>query len=689
VPTKAPLTSRDTSETVRVATTTLSLPSQTASDSTSTAPTSPAFITGRSASAHLGTAWQIEHSIFVSKGGGDASVLYCPTPEDFHRHLWDPNFGRGGKLVEERRLLMGKHGLKGYRGGEDKVPMSAENIQAKIKIKTRSKFRARCSLRRCRERKTKSASTPSVPGSYNARPDDFVPLPENTRIPHGVFARKHGIIPEGDTMPVFILRGERQPTIDEISLKKCEEVFPRAITLAKKLGDLRSLDENDAAELQEKSVDAYLSQIPSTPGLFFDSGIEYKWDTETTSPQLFPLQFSAPSCIMKENLTHDYPKDLPHFPTASVPNLTAPGLSVTTRSQDPDQNQGMTLDVTHTLSLESHNRDLNGPPVAGWHALPVSTQETVLSKHCSSARPVDCEYEGAPERELKQRHLNAVRSIGGRNDKHPTLCGHLQARKSGNSPRLVPRIERNPLRQRSVEQENEPGDGPVLVRKARTLNRDRGQARSFDGTRDDFHFSYDNNSNKQTYSHNTHNTNKLHNKTHNEKFLSALMDPDQLFTQPPAVSPTKPLHVRKQSSKTHLERSQQQLSDNNPYKNYSKTPIYPPRTSSIQKFVPCNASEIFQARETINDSSPTLNSARSTFSSYRGTYLSDTSAEVPSTARTTLERHEAHGISNLTSGIMGDFIPIDQDATNHSRATESGKPSFDVYVSLPQYVFMP
>ena len=666
-----------------MATTTLSMPSQPASDSTSTSPTSLVLSTGRSASAHLGTAWQIEHSIFVSKGGEKASVLYCPTPEDFHRHLWDPEFGRGGKLVEERRLLIGNRGLRACQDGEDNVLIGEERVHQKQKTELIGQFRAEYSRRRPREKALRSCSTQYGNGSYNSQPSDFFPLPENVRIPHGIFARKHGIVPEGEPMPISIIKGESQPTMDEITLKKSEEAFPRAIALAKKLQDSGDLDDTDATEHQERSVDVFLSKISPTPGLFFDSGIEYQWGAHAPDSQRSDLKDCPSPRPMKETQAPDCPKQPPRLPTISGSYLTPSQLSnkvlsLKTNNKDipnspssKSQNQSSGTQKSGVSEFFSLGRNKFSTSETGLGL--VREQEVVLSNHHSSAVPEDYEYEEISAWKVKQRNINSVRSTDSeRRNKHAGSCGHLQPQNSGNLRRLVPRMEydeRNVLSQRRAQRYDEVDDGLVLVREARALNRDKYPAINFDGALDDSHFSHDND-HKQMQGHNYYNTNKVHNKPRNENFWGVPMDPGQ-FTPLRAVSPTKPLHVRKQSSKVNIERSQQQLGDNNPYKDHSTTPIYPPRTSSIRKSDPLNVSEF------INDSSAALNPARSTLSSYRGTYHSDTSADAPSTTRTTIESHKADCTSSLTSGIMGDFIPIDQTTTDRSRATENGKSSPD------------
>ena len=162
----------------------------------------------------------------------------------------------------------------------------------------------------------------------------------------------------------------------------------------------------------------------------------------------------------------------------------------------------------------------------------------------------------------------------------------------------------------------------------------------------------------------------MHNKPRNEDFLNALMDPDQSFSRGPAFPMKEPSHVRKQSREVNTGKNQQ-LGASNPYTDHSTTPIYPPRTSSIRRFDP------FEASRPLNESSAASSPARSIFSNYRGAHLSDTSADAPSTAHTAYESHVANCISNFTTGIMGDFIPIDQDDTHRSREPQYGKPFLD------------
>lgn len=155
------------------------------------------------------------------------------------------------------------------------------------------------------------------------------------------------------------------------------------------------------------------------------------------------------------------------------------------------------------------------------------------------------------------------------------------------------------------------------------------------------------------------------------------MDLGQDATRIPPRSPIKPkpLHVRKQSSHVQLARSQQHLNENKTYQEHYKTPVYPPRTSSIREVV--QSFDIPQDHATLAEPpSGLVSTTRSSLSSYRDRYISVTSPELPSTGvsttRSTAASYKESYLSNASPEIMGDFVPINPLDMAYRSATAEG-----------------
>lgn len=49
-------------------------------------------------------AWRMEQSLFVSDKAQGTRVVHCPTPQELHKQVWNEEYGRGGRLVDERNI---------------------------------------------------------------------------------------------------------------------------------------------------------------------------------------------------------------------------------------------------------------------------------------------------------------------------------------------------------------------------------------------------------------------------------------------------------------------------------------------------------------------------------------------------------------------------------------------------------
>ncbi|KAJ8063199.1 hypothetical protein OCU04_008437 [Sclerotinia nivalis] len=234
--------------------------------------------------------WKIEHSVFVSVGGKPATLAYCPTPAELHKAMWDPEYGRGGVCVRPNTAQTSPP-------GSAIEPTGPIATSSKYSTPTRSFMnnakrelghRVMSALSETRESLSNVASDRVELieiERYEKPPHDRVSttfvaskdiggqgairkvsnimnvnLPPGRDIPNANFARKNELIQIGQPTPDYLL-ALRQPTLDEVvdrlweSKIKCPDSNP-----------LRSYLSN------------YYS-LPASPSVFFDGGLDYKWDT--------------------------------------------------------------------------------------------------------------------------------------------------------------------------------------------------------------------------------------------------------------------------------------------------------------------------------------------------------------------------------------------------------------------------
>ncbi|KAF7861990.1 hypothetical protein EAF04_007870 [Stromatinia cepivora] len=233
--------------------------------------------------------WKIEHSVFVSVGGKPATLAYCPTPAELHKAMWDPEYGRGGVCVRPNTAQTSPP-------GSAIEPTGPIATSSRYSTPTRSFMnnakrelghRVMSALSETRESPSNAASDRVELieiERYEKPPHDRVStsfvaskniggqgairkvsnimnvnLPPGREIPNANFARKNELIQIGQPTPDYLL-ALRQPTLDEVvdrlweSKIKCPDSNP-----------LRSYLSN------------YYS-LPASPSVFFDGGLDYKWD---------------------------------------------------------------------------------------------------------------------------------------------------------------------------------------------------------------------------------------------------------------------------------------------------------------------------------------------------------------------------------------------------------------------------
>ena len=79
--------------------------SQTPSSSSEIQPMTPDY--GIGTGARRGD-WRLENALFVSSKAQGTRILHCPSAQELHKKTWNEDFGRGGKLVQERTIILGQ-----------------------------------------------------------------------------------------------------------------------------------------------------------------------------------------------------------------------------------------------------------------------------------------------------------------------------------------------------------------------------------------------------------------------------------------------------------------------------------------------------------------------------------------------------------------------------------------------------
>ncbi|KAM3079664.1 hypothetical protein ACMFMG_006077 [Clarireedia jacksonii] len=232
--------------------------------------------------------WRIEHSVFVSIGGKQASVAYCPTPAELHKGMWDPEYGRSGARVQTGGAhTSSPSSTNGPAESSATIPNYLTPTRAQLKNATRDmgkrmkshiqefgKFPNSLAHSGVEASSTQLHDSVSVStgGSHKYNKEGYlknrfgtrnVELPVGVEVPNANFARKHQLIPNGYPIPNYLLVC-RSPTRDEIVARLCEIGIREAVNCSK---------HNPLRFFMTKGC-----SIPATPSLFFDGGLDYKWD---------------------------------------------------------------------------------------------------------------------------------------------------------------------------------------------------------------------------------------------------------------------------------------------------------------------------------------------------------------------------------------------------------------------------
>ncbi|KAK6587057.1 hypothetical protein PZA11_000347 [Diplocarpon coronariae] len=103
--------------------------------------------------------------------------------------------------------------------------------------------------------------------------------PDEVEIPNANFARKYALVPRGEALPTSILKGLRQSSVDEEDLKILRQLWESAREEYESLEVEGEPGADSTAD--QKLFELYLSHYfsPLTPVLFFDSGLDFDWES--------------------------------------------------------------------------------------------------------------------------------------------------------------------------------------------------------------------------------------------------------------------------------------------------------------------------------------------------------------------------------------------------------------------------
>ena len=173
--------------------------------------------------------WVIEHTLYASsRSEGTRPVSTIDDPAEFHKLQWKDDFGRGGKLVEEREIATPSSPVS--LDTKMDFPQDLQETKTASPAKKHRRWKSMFSFkggtcpssvqRKKREgfepgSKRKSRFSTLMAGfdtmlSLQAALEllqETMPMPHNCEIPNAVFARKHALVAEDQPIPPTVVIG--------------------------------------------------------------------------------------------------------------------------------------------------------------------------------------------------------------------------------------------------------------------------------------------------------------------------------------------------------------------------------------------------------------------------------------------------------------------------------------------------
>ena len=275
-------------------------------------------------------AWLIDHTVYVSSRSEGTRSLQSPTPKELHEMQWSSEYGYKGRLVEEREISISPPRTA------DTTSTSAWSNKYDSSI---SEGTVLTRLMRKLNRTKEKPETDHRPHSWLRDAGQFlkdrkldtesipVPLPDGCNIPNAIFARKHGLVDAGHSLPLRVWTSQ---------LPTAESKATDTIVEAARDGLLASSS-------------SWSFRGPFTPQLGFDGGLDYQWGV--LEPTITIRRFDvAPYRTAVGRPTHSSPEK----------GNRARARGSSTDQQDSSKRQGIVfvIDNLFTLRNDSSIRNL-------------------------------------------------------------------------------------------------------------------------------------------------------------------------------------------------------------------------------------------------------------------------------------------------------------------------------------------
>ena len=173
--------------------------------------------------------WVIEHTMYASsRSEGTRPVSTIEDPAEFHKLQWKDDFGRGGKLVEEREIatpsspvsldtkmdfpqdlqeLKTASPAKKHRRWKSMFSLTGGSCPATIQRKKREGFEPGPKRRSRFSNLLAGFDTMLSLQAALELLQETMPMPHNCEIPNAVFARKHALVAEDQPIPPTVVIG--------------------------------------------------------------------------------------------------------------------------------------------------------------------------------------------------------------------------------------------------------------------------------------------------------------------------------------------------------------------------------------------------------------------------------------------------------------------------------------------------
>lgn len=497
-----------------------------------------------------------------------------------------------------------------------------------------------------------------------------LPLPPSIRLPNAAFARKHGIIADGQPLDNDLFQGPMQPTADERILDMCDRLWDCSLSTYKTIGGGDDIDKDRRQRLLDEAAVNLIHGFagPSTPGLFFDGGLDFRWETRPPSSDF--------QSMSQDNCFQSQPQE-----------TSLPGTSST--------NAPLTNSATVSNCADPSSGDFSHQNCAGVLRSMSIIPPSIRCLEKQTLHQVNSERFAVPENN-SQHHSHSsstCKPIGADDGSHISIQGVYADKQSGTDLYMLPKttyitpqfpsVSENVVKQEATLL----GFAPSLAnskglssRIARSINcilqrptkhqtrknteltdssgvpSERGSLAShpirdltsFDGTIDE--------DNKRIHHKSYRNLFQEPSKRNNPQVFTSsenlmALSHNLTIAQPP-IEPS-PLVIRKQPSYTYKAPNQKQIIASN---GSSQPAPHHFQTSSLREY-----SSIDFGIHPSHETQPAIYNTQSSLQRHKDDkpFTCPIGASFGNNPKPTASDHGARYLPESPTGIMGDFVPIE------------------------------